>query len=185
METWSSAPSRESTVPARAESTVQAKVSLAGICGSAAVTDTVIVISSAPRSKAHSRFVPGIAWESSIAQASSTAMRRSSISSSVKSSLAARPAVAVRSTDRYAPSAGMHTVTWSCVVSRFACAVPARIPGAWVPLARHGCRRGGVFGHVSPPGRYPVAAHCKQPTARSPRRETRRAAPPLPRALMT
>ena len=100
METWSSGPSRESTVPARADSTVQAKVSLAGICGSAAVTDTVIVISSAPRSKAHSRFVPGIAWESSIAQASSTAMRRSSISSRVKSSRAARPAVAVRSTDR-------------------------------------------------------------------------------------
>ena len=100
MDTWSSSPSRESTVPARAESTVQAKVSRAGTCGSAAVTETVIVMSSAPRSKAHSRLVPGIAWESSIAQASSTAMRRSSISSSVKSSLAARPAVAVRSTDR-------------------------------------------------------------------------------------
>ena len=100
METWSSAPSRESTVPARAESTVQAKVSLAGIRGSAAVTETVIVISSAPRSKAHSRLVPGIAWASSIAQASSTAMRRSSISSRVKSSRAASPAVAVRSTDR-------------------------------------------------------------------------------------
>src|SRR5207253_1979146 len=101
IDTWSSGPRLESTVPARAESTVQAKVSRAGIRGSAAVTDTVIVISSAPRSKAHSRFVPGIAWESSIAQASSTAMRRSSISSRVKSSRAARPAVAVRSTDRY------------------------------------------------------------------------------------
>ena len=100
IDTWSSVPSRESTVPASADSTVQAKVSLAGVRGSAAVTETVIVISSAPRSKAHSRFVPGIAWASSIAQASSTAMRRSSISSRVKSSRAARPAVAVRSTDR-------------------------------------------------------------------------------------
>ena len=87
-------------MPASAESTVQAKVSGAGITGSAAVTETVIVISSADRSKAHSRLVPGIAWASSIAHASSTAMRRSSISSKVKSSLAARPAVAVRSTDR-------------------------------------------------------------------------------------
>src|SRR5271170_3885444 len=98
--TISPGPSRESTVPARADSTVQEKVSLAGMRGSAAVTDTVMVISSAPRSKAHSRLVPGIAWGSSIAHASSTAMRRSSISSRVKSSLAARPAVAVRSTER-------------------------------------------------------------------------------------
>src|SRR4029077_16754373 len=61
MATWSSGPSRESTAPARADSTVQAKVSLAGMLGSAATTETVIVISSVPRSKAHSRLVPGIA----------------------------------------------------------------------------------------------------------------------------
>ena len=43
---------------------------------------------------------PGTASGSSSAQASSTAMRRSSISSRVKSSRAASPAVAVRSTER-------------------------------------------------------------------------------------
>src|SRR5260370_27680315 len=67
MATWSSGPSRESTAPASADSTVQAKVSLAGMHGSAAATETVIVISSVPRSKAHSRFVPVIAWGRSIA----------------------------------------------------------------------------------------------------------------------
>src|SRR5260370_19894277 len=159
METGSSGPSLESTVPARAESTVQAKVSLAGMRGSAAITDTVIVISSALRSKAHSRLVPGIAWASSIAHASSTAMRRSSISSRVKSSLAARPAVAVRRTERYAPSAGMHTCTWSCVVSRSACAARASLrPGTAVVAA--------VSSVTSLLRALLVGAHCKQPTAR-------------------
>src|SRR5580704_2554404 len=77
-----------------------------------------MVIRSRPRVNTHSRSLPGIAWCSSIAQASSTAMRKSSISSSVKSRRAASPAVAVRSTDRYAPSAGNRTVTWSGAVSR-------------------------------------------------------------------
>src|SRR5260370_40835446 len=38
MATWSSGPSRESTAPASADSTVQAKVSLAGMHGSAGAT---------------------------------------------------------------------------------------------------------------------------------------------------
>src|ERR1700733_5744930 len=111
IDTRSPGPSLEPPVPARADSTVHANVSLAGILGWAAVTDTVIVTWSAPSSKPHSRSVPGIACASSIAQASSIAMRRSSISSRVKSSRAASPAVAVRSTDRYALSAGILTCT--------------------------------------------------------------------------
>src|SRR6185312_4776786 len=100
IETLSSGPSLESTEPASADSTVHANVSRAGILASAVVTDTVIVTRSAPSSKTHSRSVPGMAWASSIAHASSIAMRRSSISSRVKSSRAASPAAAVRSTDR-------------------------------------------------------------------------------------
>src|SRR6185312_5120259 len=100
IETLSSGPSLESTDPASADSTVHANVSRAGILASAVVTDTVIVTRSAPSSKTHSRSVPGMAWASSIAHASSIAMRRSSISSRVKSSRAASPAAAVRSTDR-------------------------------------------------------------------------------------
>jgi hypothetical protein len=89
-----------STLPARAVSTVHAKVSLAGGCGARLGTETEMVISSRPSAKLHSRALPGMAWPSSMAQASSTAIRRSSISSRVKSSRAASPAVAVRSTDR-------------------------------------------------------------------------------------
>src|SRR5260370_2947247 len=61
MATWSSGPSRESTAPASADSTVQAKVSLPGMHGSAAATETVIVISSVPRSNTHSTVPPRIA----------------------------------------------------------------------------------------------------------------------------
>src|SRR6185437_10282250 len=110
---WSPGPVNASTLPASAVSTVQAKVSLAGGCGVRLGTDTEIVISSRPSAKLHSRALPGMAWLSSMAHASSTAIRRSSISSRVKSSRAARPAVAVRSTDRYAPAAGSVMVTTS------------------------------------------------------------------------
>src|SRR5215472_9833828 len=106
-------PTWASTLPASAVSTVQANVSPAGTRGARQRTDTDTVISSWPSEKTHSRLLPGIPWLSTIAQASSTAIRMSSISSSVKSSRAARPAVAVLSTDRYAPSAGIRTVTWS------------------------------------------------------------------------
>src|SRR6266568_2860883 len=106
-------PTSASTLPASAQSTVQAKVSLAGGRPAWLSTETELVIRSRPRVKVQSRPVPGTPPPSSVAHASSTAIRRSSISSRVKSSRAASPAVAVRSTDRYAPSAGMQTVTWS------------------------------------------------------------------------
>src|SRR5437762_23249 len=61
--TRSSGPSRESTVPASADSTVQPHVPLSGIRGCAAVTETVIVTRSVPSSNTHSRSVPGIAWD--------------------------------------------------------------------------------------------------------------------------
>ena len=61
---------------------------------------TVTSSESSTRRKTQLSTEPGTACWSRIAQASSTAMRRSSISSRVKSKRAARPAVAVRSTDR-------------------------------------------------------------------------------------
>ena len=88
------------TSPASAVSTVHAKVSRLGSCPSSVSTLTATSIASAVSSKRHSRSAPAIAWCSSIAQASSTAMRRSSMSSMVKSRREARLAVAVRSTDR-------------------------------------------------------------------------------------
>src|SRR5207245_5510912 len=93
-------PTCASTVPASAVSTVQAKVSPEGTRGARQLTDTRTVMESCPSAKSHSRSLPGIAWLSSMAHASSTAMRMSSISSRVKSSRAASPAVAVRRTDR-------------------------------------------------------------------------------------
>src|SRR6202042_1984133 len=91
---WSPGPVKASTLPASADSTIQAKVSLAGGVGARLRTDTDMVITSRPSAKLHSRSLPGIAWFSSIAHASSTAIRRSSISSRVKSIRAASPAVA-------------------------------------------------------------------------------------------
>jgi hypothetical protein len=75
-------------------------VSLAGTRPSrvGAVTSTVSVGGSSVNRQYNS--VSATTCASNIAQASSTAIRRSSISSIVKSSRAARPAVAVRSTDR-------------------------------------------------------------------------------------
>jgi hypothetical protein len=89
-----------STSPARADRTVQANVSRAGSLPSAVSTDTEMRIPSPVSSNSVVRSVPGSACASSIAHASSTPMRRSSISSRVKSRRAARPAVAVRSTER-------------------------------------------------------------------------------------
>ena len=63
-------------------------------------TVTSTVSASSVTAKRHSSSAPRVAIASSIAQASSTAMRRSSISSSAKCRRAARPAVAVRSTPR-------------------------------------------------------------------------------------
>jgi hypothetical protein len=93
-------PTELSTSPASAVSTVQAKVSREGSCPSSVSTLTSMRMASAVSSKVHSRSAPGTACVSSIAQASSTAIRRSSMSSIVKSSREARLAVAVRSTDR-------------------------------------------------------------------------------------
>src|ERR1019366_5833969 len=77
-------PTHASTVPASADRTVPARISPDG----------------------------GWArWLGRMPHASSTAIRRSSISSSVKSSRAAWRAVAVRSVDRYAPPAAMRIVT--------------------------------------------------------------------------
>jgi hypothetical protein len=77
------------------------------------VTLTSTVSASSVTVKRHSSSAPRVAIASSIAHASSTAMRRSSISSSAKCSRAARPAVAVRSTPRYPPSAGTVSRTTS------------------------------------------------------------------------
>jgi hypothetical protein len=85
---------------ASAVSTVHAKVSREGSCPSSVSTLTSMRMASEVSSKVHSRSAPGTACVSSIAQASSTAIRRSSMSSIVKSSREARLAVAVRSTDR-------------------------------------------------------------------------------------
>src|SRR5580693_5115049 len=136
-------PTYASTLPARAVSTVHANVSLAGCCGERQGTDTAIAMLSWPRVKPHSRLEPGTAWLSSMAHASSTAILRSSISSNVKSSRAASTAVAVRSTDRYAPSAGMRTITWSCASRRWpvldelapSVASPGATPVTAVPVA--------------------------------------------------
>src|SRR5215471_11572780 len=132
--TPSPGPTHASTLPASAESTVQAKVSRAGGRGCAATVETAMLILSSPRVKSHSRSAPGAAWASSMPQASSTAMRRSSISSRVKSSGAARPAVAVRRTDRYAPSAGMRMVTWSWT-EQSAAASPSAITAVGATVA--------------------------------------------------
>src|SRR6266702_12375 len=76
----------------------------------------------------------------------------------------------------------MQTVTWSCA-SRSACAVPAsggtgsRWPGTAVVAAVSSVTSLLLAG-------FPVAAHCKQPTARRPGRETRRAARHLPSAFL-
>src|SRR5215472_19388812 len=117
MLSTSPGPTCASTLPASAVSTVHTNVSPVGARGARQRTETRTVIASWPSVKPHSRSLPGIAWLSSIAHASSTAMRMSSISSSVKSSRAASPAVAVRNTDRYAPSAGILTLTLSLTAS--------------------------------------------------------------------
>src|SRR5262249_46020671 len=124
--TLSPGPTHASALPASADSTVQANVSRDGGRGGWHLADTAMLMRSGPSVKSHSRLAPGAAWPSSMPQASSTAMRRSSISSRVKSSRAARPAVAVRSTDRYAPSAGIWIVTRSWTSWRGGRSPPAR-----------------------------------------------------------
>src|ERR1035438_6656385 len=114
-------PTHASTAPASADRTVQANVSRDGGWARWLSTDTAMVMLSSPRVKSQDRLAPGAAWLIRMPHASSTAMRRSSISSSVKSSRAARPAVAVRSTDRYAPSAGMRIVTRSSAAGSGGC----------------------------------------------------------------
>src|SRR5690606_6489816 len=137
--TRSSGPPRASTSPARDDRTVQAKVSRLGSSPSTVSTETEMRMASPVSSNSHTRSVPGTAWASSIAQASSTAMRRSSISSSVKSRRAARPAVAVRRTDRYALAAGSRTVTTSrtdnfVLVGLAAVSSVTSLPRRMVPL---------------------------------------------------
>src|SRR5690606_3201674 len=89
-----------STSSASAVSTIQAKSSRLGAELPTVATSTRTCISCPVSSNSAVRTLPGTASPSSMAHASSTAIRRSSISSSVKSSRAASPAVAVRNTDR-------------------------------------------------------------------------------------
>jgi len=112
-------PTSASTLPARAHSTVQAKVSLAGEPRGLLSTDTDMVIRSRPRVKVHSRLVPGTLAEQH-AQASSTAMRRSSISSRVKSRRAAArgPRCAARTGRRPRPHADRYLVGRLAAASR-------------------------------------------------------------------
>src|SRR5712692_4757341 len=100
MVSRSPGPTCASTLPASAESTIHANPSPSGTRGARQRTDTETVIASLLSRKRHSSPLPGMAWLSSMALASSTAIRMSSISSRVKSRRAARPAVAVRRTDR-------------------------------------------------------------------------------------
>src|SRR5262249_57606104 len=83
--TLSPGPTHASTLPASAESTVQAKVSRAGGRGCAASAETAMLILSAPRGKLHSRSAWGAAWPSRVPQAPSPPLRPSSLSSPVQS----------------------------------------------------------------------------------------------------
>jgi hypothetical protein len=86
---------------ASAVSTFQVKEEVAGNAASAAVGTATSTPSSSPVSEnRHCSSAVGAASRSSMAHASSTAIRRSSISSRVKCSRAANPAAAVRSTPR-------------------------------------------------------------------------------------
>src|SRR5690606_35386456 len=75
----SPSPPMASTSSAKAVSTIQAKPSRSGETAPSVVTSTRTVISSPKSSNSARRSVPGTACRRSIAQASSTAMRRSSI----------------------------------------------------------------------------------------------------------